>query len=207
MNRKVCLNAFLLGGATMRKRMIRKLLSFVLCTVFLSMSMYSVSFASSTNEIESNDVVENATIINAHRQTMAEYCRGNTSNSHRINGSLGSADVDWYAVYLNAGEQRLSCIEGRNIEYEIYDSSLSLLRRVNYDNSKKKGYLFWAQYNGTYYVKVQAPSVTYVSYSFTIGNPIYDLGKVQIACPNGSIRLRWFIVVNHLYQKVQLQHV
>ncbi|MBE5904561.1 MAG: hypothetical protein E7275_09805 [Pseudobutyrivibrio sp.] len=173
----------------MKKFLLKKSVAFF-SVVVLCLSIHIDCYAFNLKESEPNDSYESATVISANTQTMKEYCAGNSQNINWVDGYLSREDVDWYIVYLDSGNKYLSCTNGCNVNYEIFDSSLNNVAGFNHNTTKKQSYTFNATYSGNYYIRVEEAYGEIESYNFTIGNPIYDLGRVKINCPGGTATMR-----------------
>ncbi len=146
--------------------------------------------ADNTTETEPNDTKSSAQTINANNETAAGAVNGTYTGQHIISGYTSLSDEDWFKVYLNAGQNYLSC-NGNSFSYTVSDSNDNVIRTDTYI---KLGYGVTAYEldittSGYYYVCINGLSNSSTSYLFLIGSPTYEFANCNIPCVEGSISM------------------
>jgi hypothetical protein len=144
--------------------------------------------AQSVSEIEPNDSMDTAQLIQANYETAAQVVNGSRPNQYVVKGNTSNNEEDWYKVYLNAGVQYITCND-QPFDYEIYNSNNSLVSSGSYTKSRlfPVGYSFRAATDGYYYVKIKGLKSATSSYIVLVGGPTYSVGTCSVSL--GSVNM------------------
>lgn len=140
-----------------------------------------VACAQSVSEINYNDTMETAQLIQANSETAAQAANGSRPNQYFVNGYTSTTDDDWYKVYLTAGTQYVIC-NGNSFEFKVYASNESLIKNEVYTKSRfgSTSYAFNAPTTGYYYVNVIGITSSSQSYILGVGDPVYAVAWCEV---------------------------
>jgi hypothetical protein len=113
--------------------------------------------AQTVNEVEPNDTMETAQLIQANYETAAQAVSANRPSQYVVKGYTSTADEDWFKVYLTAGTQYATCND----------------KSYTKTGFGVKAYPFQVSSAGYYYVKVQGVTSSSSSYILLVGGPTY----------------------------------
>ncbi len=130
--------------------------------------------AQTVNEVEPNDTMETAQLIQANYETAAQAVSANRPSQYVVKGYTSTADEDWFKVYLTAGTQYATCNDN-SFNFQVYDSNNNLIISKSYTKTGfgVKAYPFQVSSAGYYYVKVQGVTSSSSSYILLVGGPTY----------------------------------
>ena len=138
----------------MRKNLVKKLL--MVATV-CSMCVGGVTvYADKLYEpSEDNDSMETACLIQANNETIEGAAEGTYEGQYAVDGKASLSDTDWYKVYLEVGEQYMTCND-YSFDFEICDEDGNELLAESYidDVYGPRAYTFEVKESGYCYVKI-----------------------------------------------------
>ena len=149
------------------------------------------SFALASNEINNpggHTTIENALEIPANKETYAEVDPTNLSQwlKHRfyINGFTNGSNYEWYKVYLDYGDNYLTC-NGGSFKATIKDPDNNVIKGFSdtvYMNNDRtsEAKKFYTPKSGYYYVGIKGLAGASVKYTFLIGNPMHYLNTLTL---------------------------
>ena len=161
---------------------IKNVLTLMLICCFLWINGITVHAESqAVNEKEPNNTKETAQLIQANAETAAGSVSGSDPGEYVVYGTGSKEDDDWYKVYLNAGEQYITC-NGNPFKFEVYTDTQNLIFIGAYDGLGfgVKAYQFMAPSSGYYYVRVNGNSSTPRSYILMVGGPTYTFNSCRV---------------------------
>lgn len=132
--------------------------------------------AQTVNESEPNDTMETAETILANHETAAGCVDVSHTGQYVVKGVTSANDPDWYRVYLDAGDQYVTC-NGSAFNFYLYDSDENCFKAMTYSKPGlgASAYKFEVKVAGYYYVKVTGLSDSPVSYILAVGGPTYTV--------------------------------
>ncbi len=133
-------------------------------------------------DVEPNDTIETAQLIQANYETAENAVNTTWPNQYSVHGTTSSVDEDWFKVFLTAGTQYITCND-QSFNFEVYDSNQSLILSRSYVKSGLgvKAFPFTAPSSGYYYVKVQGILSSPSNYILLAGGPTYTVQYCSVA--------------------------
>ncbi|MBQ2800151.1 MAG: hypothetical protein IJF03_02045 [Lachnospiraceae bacterium] len=137
--------------------------------------------AENVKEVESNDTMEMAQLIEANSETAAQAVSGNRPDQYVVNGYTSTKDVDWYKVYLSTGTQYVTCNE-KGFNFQIYAPNGNIIMDKTYTKTGlgSTAYAFSADTSGYYYVKVSGITSSSQKYLLLVGGPTYSVAYCEV---------------------------
>lgn len=151
----------------------------------------SSSFALASQEINNpggHTTLENALEIPANKETYAEVDPTDRTQwlKHRvyINGTTSGSNYEWYKVYLESGDNYLTC-DGGSFSATIKDAANNIVDKfenINFMNNDRSSEArkFVTSKSGYYYVGVKGLSGASVKYTFLVGNPMHFMNTLTL---------------------------
>ncbi len=151
----------------------------------------SSSFALASQEINNpggHTTLENALEIPANKETYAEVDPTDRTQwlKHRVyvNGTTNGSNYEWYKVYLESGDNYLTCDGGSFVatikdfdNNDIKDFSETVYMNNDRSSEAKE---FYVPNSGYYYVGIKGLTGASVKYTFLVGNPMHFMNTLTL---------------------------
>lgn len=170
---------------TLRKRLL--VVATVCCMCIGSVTAYADKVYESSEE---NDSKETAVLIQANNETIEGAAEGTYEGQYVVDGKASLEDTDWYKVYLEAGEQYMTCND-YSFDFEILDENEECILRRSYvdDVYGPRAFVFNVAETGFYYVKIIGVTSSAKDYIFMIGSPTYTVGTCELSSESGAVTM------------------
>lgn len=164
-------------------RKINTLKTFILIAIFCLCVCENENVVQAKNiqEIEPNNQLETAELIEANMSTAEDTIDGNDSkNKYCIQGTTSIKDFDCFKVYLTKGTQYITIYGGAvDITLKYPDGRENTWNYVK-NGMGSTGYKFIANETGYYYVWIKGTNSSSSSYNLYVGNPIYSIAYCKV---------------------------
>ncbi len=151
----------------------------------------SSSFALASQEINNpggHTTPETALEVPANKETYAEVDPTDRTQwlKHRvyINGTTNGSNHEWYKVYLESGDNYLTC-DGGSFKATIKDSDNNVIKGFSdtvYMNNDRtsEAKKFYVPNSGYYYIGIRGLTGASVKYTFLVGNPMHFMNTLTL---------------------------
>ena len=164
----------------MKRILKRMVLTMAMGMCLFGINMQATFAATEYTDTEDNGSASSAQLISSNVMTYAQRVAGNTSLYKSVRGQLtGSADEDWYKVYLYQNRDNYFTITGGTgtMFIDILNESEETIRSFTYSSLSNAENVFNLEIlrDGLYYIRLYHIVNVNSSYKFIVGNPEYYL--------------------------------
>jgi hypothetical protein len=106
----------------------------LLVVVVVGWCMYAqgmIAHAETVKEVDSNDTMETAQLIQANSETAEQAVSGNRPDQYVVSGKTSLKDADWYKVYLSAGTQYVTCND-KSFSFKVIEPNGNVIASETY---------------------------------------------------------------------------